>query len=78
MLNVLVIGATGCIGGTFLTRLLDIPDVSLTALVRNSAKAAILRDLGLGVKIVEGSPSSDAQLLVELLQDVDVVVDAVS
>ncbi|KIY72097.1 NAD(P)-binding protein [Cylindrobasidium torrendii FP15055 ss-10] len=75
-LSVLIIGATGYLGGSVLTRLLDYPKLSLTALVRSAEKAQKIRDLKLGVRVVEGSPSTDAALLVELMADVDILIDA--
>ena len=68
----------GYIGGALFLPLLKLPNLSISVLVRNAAKAQKLRDLNLGVKVVEGSPSTDADVVDKLLYDADLVVDAVS
>ncbi|KAF9018448.1 NAD(P)-binding protein [Hymenopellis radicata] len=74
--NILIFGATGYIAGTLLLRLLKLSNVSITVLVRSAEKAEKLRKLSLGLKVVEGSPTTDAALLVDLLKDTDLLIDS--
>ncbi|KAF8908054.1 hypothetical protein CPB85DRAFT_803348 [Mucidula mucida] len=68
--NILIFGATGYVAGTLLLRLLELPHVSITVLVRSADKAEKLWKLNLGsLKVVEGSPTTDAAPLVDLLKD---------
>ncbi|KAF8895782.1 hypothetical protein CPB85DRAFT_1440376 [Mucidula mucida] len=46
--NILIFGATGYVAGTLLLRLLKLPHVSITVLVRSADKAEKLRKLNLG------------------------------
>ncbi|KAF8894281.1 hypothetical protein CPB85DRAFT_1230119, partial [Mucidula mucida] len=67
----------GYVAGTLLLRLLELPHVSITVLVRSADKAKKLRKLNLGpLKVVEGSPTTDAALLVDLLKDTDLLIDS--
>ena len=58
-------------------RLLKLTDVTITALVRSPEKSAKLRQLNLGIEVVEGSPSTDATLIGDLLKDTDLLIDSV-
>ena len=60
-----------------LTRLLDLPNLSISVLVRSAVKAQKLRALNLGLNVVEGSPTTDAKIVEDLLFDADLVVNAV-
>ena len=51
--TIFILGATGYIGGSILHRLLDDPNYSITALVRNAEKAKKLETFG--VKAILGS-----------------------
>ncbi len=74
-----IVQSIGYVAGTLLLRLLELPHVSITVLVRSADKAEKLRKLNLGpLKVVEGSPTTDAALLVDLLKDTDLLIDSVS
>ncbi|KAF8882636.1 hypothetical protein CPB85DRAFT_1339322 [Mucidula mucida] len=75
--NILIFGATGYVAGTLFFAS-ELPHVSITVLVRSADKAKKLRKLNLGpLKVVEGSPTTDAALLVDLLKDTDLLIDSV-
>ncbi|KAJ6554645.1 hypothetical protein B0H19DRAFT_151779 [Mycena capillaripes] len=74
--NILLLGATGYIGGTVLEKLLAHPcaradEFKISTPVRDSAKAEKLKSFG--VKPVVGDLTSDADLLETLAKDADVV-----
>ncbi|KAF9026960.1 NAD(P)-binding protein [Hymenopellis radicata] len=76
--NILLIGATGYVGGTFLLRLLDhaqVANFAITVLVRSAEKAKKLGALNLGIDVVEGSPTVDADfpVLEKVVEGIDVV-----
>ncbi|CAL1702850.1 unnamed protein product [Somion occarium] len=74
---ILILGATGYIGGSVLSRLLAHPDVErfeITALVRSAEKAERLRELG--VKTVIGS-TDDAEKLETLASQAHIVFSMV-
>ncbi|KIY66918.1 NAD(P)-binding protein [Cylindrobasidium torrendii FP15055 ss-10] len=52
--NILFIGATGYLGGSILLKALALPDVSITAFVRNADKAEKLRELDLQTTVSVG------------------------
>ncbi|KAL0954821.1 hypothetical protein HGRIS_003766 [Hohenbuehelia grisea] len=71
--KIFFLGATGYVGGSFLTRLLEHPKIdsfAITALVRSPEKAEKLK--GLGVKVVVGS-HSDLTVIEKLASESDVV-----
>ncbi len=69
----------GYVAGTLLLRLLELPNISITVLVRSADKAEKIRKLNLGpLQVVKGSPTTDAALLVDLLKDTDLLIDSVS
>ncbi|RDB25574.1 Uncharacterized protein C2A9.02 [Hypsizygus marmoreus] len=73
--NILLIGATGHIGGSVLLRFLERSDaasLSITTITRSSEKAGKLRTLG--VNVVVGS-YSDFPLLEKLASEADVIID---
>ena len=70
-----ILGATGYIGGTFLTKLLSSPDVSswnITVLTRSKDSILIFKDLGLTPLL--GS-LDDAEALTKASSDADVVLN---
>ncbi|KAG6868177.1 hypothetical protein C0993_006613 [Termitomyces sp. T159_Od127] len=72
--NFFILGATGYIGGTVLTRFLERSDITsskITALVRSPEKAAIFASFGINAVI--GS-HTDGQLVEKLASEADVVV----
>ncbi|KIY69835.1 NAD(P)-binding protein [Cylindrobasidium torrendii FP15055 ss-10] len=74
--NILFIGATGYLGASILLRALALPDVSITAFVRNADKAKKLRELNLQTTVVVGSPSTDKDTLDKLVDQSDIILDA--
>ncbi|KAF9007252.1 NAD(P)-binding protein [Hymenopellis radicata] len=75
--KVLILGATGYIGGSVLLRALERPGLKVTALVRSADKAQKLKTLIHDVNVVEGT-LTDASLLKELIKDTDVIIDTYS
>ncbi|KAF9041957.1 NAD(P)-binding protein [Hymenopellis radicata] len=75
--KVLILGATGYIGGSVLLRALERPGLKVTALVRSADKAQKLKTLIHDANFVEGTPA-DASLLTELIKDTDVIIDTYS
>ncbi|KAF8917257.1 hypothetical protein CPB85DRAFT_1431527 [Mucidula mucida] len=75
--KVLLLGATGYIGGSVLLRALERPGLKVTALVRSADKAQKLKTIIHDVNFVEGVPT-DAGLLNDLIKDTDVIIDAYS
>ncbi|THU82132.1 NAD-binding protein [Dendrothele bispora CBS 962.96] len=74
--KILITGATGYIGGSILTRLLQRSDLSqfdIRVLIRSAEKARKLEDLGLGLKPVMGS-HTDESVMVKATSEVDVVI----
>lgn len=91
MTSILVLGATGYIGGALISRLKqDIPTAQLTALVRNPAHAGVLRGnfalnrsaerayilfVDLGLSVVLGDVE-DLGRVVSLASSADIVINA--
>jgi N-acetyl-gamma-glutamylphosphate reductase len=76
--NILLLGATGYIGGTILSKLLTHPDKSslkIRILVRSQEKVEKINGLHLGVEAFVGS-TDDSALLEDLVAESDVVFSA--
>jgi uncharacterized protein YbjT (DUF2867 family) len=78
MPHILLLGATGYIGGSVLDRLLKIqkPDITISVIVRDSDKAKKLATTFPGLD-VHNKPYEDHQLLVDLASRADVVFNCV-
>lgn len=74
MLSILVLGATGYIGGALVSRMKqDIPELQITALVRNAEHAKALEEIGITVELGD---ADDLGKVVDLVSKADVTINA--
>ena len=74
--NVLLVGATGMLGGQIARQLLDRPEARLRLLARSASSPALKPLLDRGAEVVEGN-LNDAGSLDRATQGIDVIVSAV-